>query len=109
MTDYSFILRKMSADGQGYFSEEDRLRLLNAADRIAELEAENRRLNDCFNEHGGRYWEARWRDEAAENEKLKAALKPIIPDTSLDEEEYSMVWNYHLVKARAAFLGEKHD
>ncbi len=74
MTDYSFILRKMSADGQGYFSEEDRLRLLNAADRIAELEA---------------------------------ALEPIIPDTSLDEEEYSMVWNYHLVKARAAYLGDK--
>lgn len=44
MTDYSFILRKMSADGQGYFSEEDRLRLLNAADRIAELEAA---LNDA--------------------------------------------------------------
>jgi len=38
MTDYSCILRKMAAEGQGYFSEEDRLRLLKAADRIAELE-----------------------------------------------------------------------
>ena len=33
--------------------------------------------------------------------ELEAALKPIIPDTPRDEEEYSMVWNYHLVKARA--------
>ena len=39
MTDYSFVLRKMAADGQGYFSEGDRLHLINAADRIRELEA----------------------------------------------------------------------
>jgi hypothetical protein len=46
MTDYSFILRKMAAEGQGYFSEGDRLHLLSAADRIAELEKENGRLRD---------------------------------------------------------------
>jgi len=53
MTDYSFILRKMSADGQGYFSEEDRLRLLNAADRIAALEAALKPFVDLCDKYDG--------------------------------------------------------
>jgi hypothetical protein len=43
--------------------------------RIAEGVAENERLNELLRGVGAnRYWEGRWRDEAAENERLLAAL-----------------------------------
>jgi hypothetical protein len=51
-------------------------------DRIAALEAEVARLRRAFEEHGGRYWEARYRDEAAENAKLRRLLR----DAWTDEE-----------------------
>jgi len=71
-----------------------------AAARIAELEADIDRDDE---------WAKGFIEKtAARIAELEAALKPIIPDTALDEEEYSMVWNYHLVKARAA-LGENDD
>lgn len=37
--------------------------------------------------------------------ELEAALKPFIPDTDISEEEYTSVWNHHLIQARKV-LGE---
>ena len=37
--------------------------------------------------------------------ELEAALKPFVPDTDINAEEYTSVWNNHLIQARKA-LGE---
>lgn len=40
--------------------------------------------------------------------ELEAALKPFVPDTDMSEEEYTSVWNHHLIQARKV-LGDKSD
>ena len=41
---------------------------------ISELERVNKNLREKINQHHDRYWEARWRTEKAENEKLFARI-----------------------------------
>lgn len=53
-----------------------------AAAEITRLRAENEKLTELLRGTGAnRYWEARWRDERAENEKLRAALKDLLSCT----------------------------
>ena len=61
------------------------------AAREAALLAEVGRLKTLLNIRGTgpaeRYWEGRWRDEAAENDKLRAALKPFAACADILDEE----------------------
>lgn len=45
------------------------------AAEVERLRAVLEHLRAELNEHGGRYWEARYRDEASDNERLRAALE----------------------------------
>ena len=42
--------------------------------RVETMEAANARLREAQAMHGGRYWEARYRDEAADNAKLREII-----------------------------------
>lgn len=61
------------------------------AAREAALLAEVGRLKTLLDRRGTgpaeRYWEGRWRDEAAENDKLRAALKPFAACADILDEE----------------------
>ena len=48
-----------------------------AAARLQALAAQVKVLEAALGEHGGRYWEARYRDEVTENERLRRALREI--------------------------------
>ena len=54
--------------------------ILALCDALDELRAENERLKRLLDLQGTgpaeRYWEGRWRGEAADNERLRAALQP---------------------------------
>ena len=54
--------------------------ILALCDAQDEAQAEIERLKSLLDRHGvgpaERYWEGRWRDEAAENERLRAGLRP---------------------------------
>ena len=47
-------------------------------------------------------------EQAKRIAELEAALKPFVPDTDMSEEEYTSVWNHHLIQARKV-LGDKSD
>ena len=55
--------------------------ILALCGEVDELRADNERLKRLLDLHGvgpaERYWEGRWRDEAAENDRLRAALMSI--------------------------------
>ena len=71
-----------------------------AADAIELLQRELK----CANE----LWEQQKElalEYLADIAKLEAALDPFVPDTDIDAEEYTSVWNNHLIQARKA-LGE---
>ena len=55
---------------------------------VARLQAEIDRKSSMPGDH--RYWEGRYRDEAAENEKLREALKPFseLPDNANGQSRY---------------------
>ena len=44
--------------------------------------------------------------QAKRIEELEAALKPFVPDTDMSEEEYTSVWNHHLIQARKVLEGK---
>lgn len=53
-------------------------KLINAEEAIAQGLVKEAKFRHSFDDepHGAeRYWEGRWRDEKAENEKLRAVLK----------------------------------
>ena len=59
----------------GRLTRERDLALANADGVYAKLMPEIERLQELLRGVGAnRYWEGRWRDEAAENERLRAAL-----------------------------------
>ena len=49
-----------------------------ARDEIIRLRVERDHAIVRANLHGGRYWEGRYRDEAAENKRLRAALEGVV-------------------------------
>ncbi|MEN9936024.1 MAG: hypothetical protein RLZZ387_2603 [Chloroflexota bacterium] len=49
-----------------------------AAARIGQQAARIVLLEKALEEHGGRYWEARYRDEAAENKRLREGFNAIL-------------------------------
>lgn len=52
----------------------------------AEIERLRRMLDLCGTGPAERYWEGRWRDEAADNERLRAALAPFLKAAELFPE-----------------------
>lgn len=76
------------------------------AAEVERLRAVLEHLRAELNEHGGRYWEARYRDEAADNDRLRAALEEILNYSGgafcVCDDQYVME------RARAA-LGVKSD
>jgi len=71
-----------------------------ANERIDELKEQLRIANnDFFN------IEATTFDMKSRIAELEAALKLFVPDTDISEEEYTSVWNHHLIQARKV-LGE---
>ncbi len=82
------------------------------AARIAELEAEVTRLRP--GDAAERYWEARWRDEKAAVDRLKAALQALYDENAdyikinrlMRGDGTSAIHNQVMVQARAALSGE---
>lgn len=72
--------------------------------RIETLQAENKRLLEALRSEGSnRYWEGRWRDEAAENEKLTAAYEALrsAAHDVIDEAYEQELSNHYTVAAPA--------
>jgi hypothetical protein len=68
-----------------------------ANERIEELKELLRIANNDFFS-----MEATTFDMKSRIAELEAALKPFVPDTDINAEEYTSVWNNHLIQARKA-------
>jgi hypothetical protein len=84
---------------------EDRLDLaIETANLIDGLRAENEQLKETLRSRGAnRYWEGRWRDEFAENERLRTVISRGVDLFEFAEDEAEIAW---LASARTA-LGEQ--
>ena len=74
---YDYQSQMLVRPDGSWVKHDDYLALCDALD---ELRADNERLKRLLDLHGvgpaERYWEGRWRAEAADNERLRAALQP---------------------------------
>ena len=102
MTDYSDLVSWLRISAAGSLDPH----VGQAADAIEKLERITQNQSDALNVLRGSIANYQVGVHEARIAELEAALKPFVPDTDMSEEEYTSVWNHHLIQARK-ILGEK--